>query len=90
MQCFLRKCTERHNPELSSDVGVEFKIVTPQTVSWDDKQNDEHHHRRKALVRFMNAGSKVILKYRMLKRLARIREFIGECSSKEEVKKLVD
>jgi len=38
----------------------------------------------------MNAGTKVILKYRMLKRLAKIQQFIGNCSTQQEVKKLVD
>lgn len=36
----------------------------------------------------MNAGSRVILKYRLLKRLAKIKEFIGDLS-KQEVRKKV-
>jgi hypothetical protein len=37
----------------------------------------------------MNAGSRVILKYRLLKRLAKIREFIGGLT-KQEVRKKVE
>lgn len=59
-------------------------------MTWDDKKNDEHHARRLALLRFMNAGTKVILKYRLLKRLSKIREFIGSCTTKQEVRKLVE
>lgn len=54
-----------------------------KTVGWDDKQNDEHHNRRKALLRFMNAGTRVILKYRLLKRLGKIKEFLSKCSNKQ-------
>lgn len=61
---------------------MELKIVSPQETSWDDKKNDEHHARRKALLRFMNAGSKVILKYRLLKRLEKIKEFLSDCHSR--------
>ncbi len=73
MQALERKCRERINPELSSDVAVEFKVAPPKTVTWDDKQNDEHHNRRKALTRFMNAGTKVIVQYRLAKRLGKIK-----------------
>lgn len=68
---------------------VEYKIVAPKEVTWDDKKNDEHHNRRQALLRFMNAGSRVILKYRLLKRLAKIKEFIGGLT-KQEVRKKVE
>jgi hypothetical protein len=37
----------------------------------------------------MTAGTKIILKYRILKRLGKIREFLSGCSNREEVKKLV-
>lgn len=50
--------------------------------TWDDKKNDEHHNRRTALQRFMNAGSRVILKYRLLKRIAKIKSFIGSCKTR--------
>ena len=59
------------------------------TSTWDDKKNDEHNNRRKALLRFMNAGTKVIMKYRLLKRLAKIQDFIGN-RNRQEVKKLVE
>jgi len=38
----------------------------------------------------MNAGSKVILKYRLSKRLEKIKEFLSDCHSKEMVKKKVE
>ena len=38
----------------------------------------------------MNAGSKVILKYRLLKRLDKIKEFLYDCHSKEMVRKKVE
>jgi hypothetical protein len=38
----------------------------------------------------MNAGTKVILKYRLLKRLEKIKDLIGHRTTKQEVKKLVD
>ena len=38
----------------------------------------------------MNAGTKVILKYRLLKRLQKIKDFIGHRTTRQEVKKLVD
>lgn len=37
----------------------------------------------------MNAGTKVIMKYRLLKRLAKIQDFIGN-RNRQEVKKLVE
>ena len=58
-------------------------------MTWDDKQNDEHHNRRAALLRFMNAVTKVILKYRMLKRLGKIRALLAGCESKQQVRRLV-
>ena len=90
MKTMERQCVERYNPEAFSDVEVQFKIVLEKTVTWDDKQNDEHFNRRKALTRFMNAGTKVILKYRLLKRLQKIKDFIGHRTTRQEVKKLVD
>jgi len=38
----------------------------------------------------MQAGSKIIRKYRLVKRLAKIREFLSDCKSKEDVRKKVD
>ena len=38
----------------------------------------------------MNAGTKVILKYRMLKRLSKIKEFLADCTSKEAVRRKVE
>ena len=38
----------------------------------------------------MSAGTKVILKYRLLKRLNKIKRFLGGCQTKQEVKKLVE
>lgn len=38
----------------------------------------------------MNAGTKVILKYRMLKRLSKIKEFLADCPSKEAVRRKVE
>lgn len=72
-----KSCVERYNPEANSEVAVQFKVVPDKSVTWDDKKNDEHLNRRKALTRFMNAGTKVILKYRLLKRLEKIKELIG-------------
>ena len=89
LKCLEKKCLQRYNPEYSHEVAVQFKTLPQKEITWDDKQNDEHHNRRTALVRFMNAGTKVILKYRMLKRLAKIREFIGQSRTKQEVKKKV-
>jgi hypothetical protein len=67
------RCVNRFNAESFPEVEVEFKILTPKELSWDDKKNDEHHNRRQALLRFMNAGTRVILKYRLAKRLGKIR-----------------
>ncbi len=58
--------------------------------TWDDKRNDEHHNRRQALLRFMNAGSKVILKRRLLKRLTKIKAFLADCANKQDVRKKVE
>ena len=90
MKVMERCCVERHTSQASSDVAVQLKIVPEKTATWDDKQNDEHLNRRKALTRFMNAGTKVILKYRLLKRLEKIKNLIGQRTTKQEVKKLVD
>jgi hypothetical protein len=38
----------------------------------------------------MNAGSRVILKYRMLKRLTKINAFLAGCANKQDVKKKVE
>ena len=38
----------------------------------------------------MNAGTRVIQKYRMLKRLAKIKEFLADCTSKEAVRRKVE
>ena len=84
-----KQSVERVNPELSSGVVVQFKTVPQKTVTWDDKQNDEHHNRREALVRFMKAGTKVILHYRMMKRLAKIKELLSPYPTREAVKKMV-
>jgi hypothetical protein len=51
----------RYNPESYSEVAVQFKALVPKQPTWDDKQNDEHYNRRKALLRFTQAGTKVIL-----------------------------
>ena len=37
----------------------------------------------------MNAGSKVIEKYRLEKRLAKIKEFLSDCQTREDVAKKV-
>ena len=90
MQAMEKSCIERHCSQAGSDVAVEFNTLPEKTVTWDDKQNDQHLNRRKALTRFMNAGTKVILKYRLLKRLEKIKDLIGHRTTKQEVKKLVD
>jgi hypothetical protein len=38
----------------------------------------------------MNAGSKVILKRRLLKRLAKIKAFLADCANKQDVRKKVE
>lgn len=38
----------------------------------------------------MNAGTKVILQYRLIKRLGKIKELLGTCRDKKEVRKLVE
>lgn len=84
------RCVTRYNPELLSEVEVELKILTPKQLTWDDKKNDQHHNRRQALFKFMDAGSRVILKYRLLKRLGKIRQFLGGCKNKQEVRKKIE
>lgn len=90
MAAFAKKNLERYTPQLNNDIAVQLSKVPIKVVTWDDKQNDEHHNRRIALLRFMNAGTKVILKYRLLKRLAKIKELLCNCRTKVEVKKLVE
>lgn len=38
----------------------------------------------------MNAGTRVILKYRLAKRLSKIREFLNGCKDKKEVRKKIE
>jgi hypothetical protein len=38
----------------------------------------------------MNAGTKVILKYRMVKRLGKIRALLAGCTSRQQVRRLVE
>jgi hypothetical protein len=38
----------------------------------------------------MNAGSRVILKSRLLKRLDKIRAFLADCATKQDVRKKVE
>lgn len=38
----------------------------------------------------MEAGTKVIKKYRLLKRLAKIKDFLSGCKNKQEVAKKVE
>ena len=38
----------------------------------------------------MNAGSKIIEKYRLEKRLAKIKDFLADCRTKEDVAKKVN
>lgn len=37
----------------------------------------------------MKAGSRVILKYRLLKRLTKIKAFLADCANKQEVRKKI-
>lgn len=90
LQALEKRTTGQINPELSSEMAVEFKTVPDKIATWDDKQNDEHHNRREALARFMKAGTKVILHYRLMKRLSKIQEMLSTCKNKEEVSKLVE
>ena len=90
MKAMEKRCIERCNPEIGQQVHVEYQILQQKEVTWDDKQNDQHHNRRKALLKFMNAGTKVILKYRLLKRLQKIKQFLADCTSKQEVRKKVE
>lgn len=38
----------------------------------------------------MNAGTKVIIHYRLMKRLSKIKEVLSTCRDKKEVRKLVE
>ena len=38
----------------------------------------------------MNAGSRVILKYRLLKRLDKIKAFLAGCATKQDVRKKIE
>ena len=58
-------------------------------MTWDKNKNDNLKLRKNKLQIFMNAGSKVIEKYRLEKRLAKIREFLSDCQTKEDVAKKV-
>lgn len=72
-------CLSRHNPEIYREVGVELKKILPRVLTWDDKKNDELANRKLALQRFMGAGSQIIIRYRLQKRITKIKEFLRGC-----------
>lgn len=39
---------------------------------------------------FMRAGSRLIIQFRLLKRLAKIKQFLSDCKSKQDVRKKVE
>ncbi|KAL4456204.1 hypothetical protein ABPG74_014165 [Tetrahymena malaccensis] len=59
------------------------------TNNWDTDKNDNLKLRKIILKRFMNAGTKIILKMRMENRLIKLKNLLCDCQTKEDVKKLV-
>lgn len=52
-------------------------------------RNDNLKLRRIALKRFMNAGTRIILKMRIENRLIKLKSLLSDCQTKEDVKKMV-
>lgn len=66
-------CTQRVENELSNEAEVEYEKYVVRDFKWDMNKNDELKLRKEKLQMFMNAGSKIIEKYRLVKRLKKIR-----------------
>lgn len=83
-------CTQRVENELSNEGEVEYEKYVKRDFKWDMNKNDELKLRKEKLQIFMNAGSKIIEKYRLVKRLNKIKQFLEGCYTKEDVAKKVE
>ena len=59
-------------------------------MSWNENKNDSIYERRAILNKFVVAASKIIEVRRIKKRFEKLREFLSDCSTKEEVAKKVE
>ena len=79
-------CNNRHQVEINNgQTTIELDRIPVQQPKFSTDSNDEMGKRRKLLKRLMAAGSKILVRNRMVFRLEKIRRFLRGCITREEV-----
>jgi len=66
-------CTNRHEHEHNNNAEIDLTKLVPLTVTWDINKNNELKIRKEKLQAFIKAGSRIITRFRLLKRLDQIK-----------------